>query len=404
MGRPTKIVLSYGMGADSSAILARWLLEPSSRDFDLEDLTVITAMTGNEFASTGRLVEKHIFPLLRENRVRFVQVARKSREMKGGMDAVVVLDDSRCPTKLYVDGAYKLSDEMHAAATVPQFASGKRLCSVKFKGFPLDAWIENETGGSSFRHVMGFNAEEVKRAERDTSYSTESRSSEYPLIEWGWDRAKLESYLEETFGEPWEKSCCTFCPFAGCSGGKAEHLVRLRTSAEAAADGMFMEYVSLAFNEYMALFAGGKGLIDSLKADGNTAAIKAFEKRLDGSGWHLYSVRRVMHGVGRGDRSITKISTKVFSREDAEYKLVELSDRYGLVFETDAHGIHRAYSRKRTDKEKGKTRKDANYPTAESFLVAVPTEVADKEKAVFAKRWKAIGDLDKVTTPCRAAA
>jgi hypothetical protein len=40
------VVMSYGMGADSTAILMRWLTEPASRDFDLQDLVVITAHTG----------------------------------------------------------------------------------------------------------------------------------------------------------------------------------------------------------------------------------------------------------------------------------------------------------------------------------------------------------------------
>ena len=29
------VVMSYGMGVDSTAILLRWLTDPSSRDFDL---------------------------------------------------------------------------------------------------------------------------------------------------------------------------------------------------------------------------------------------------------------------------------------------------------------------------------------------------------------------------------
>ena len=39
MGQP--VVLSYGLGVDSTAILLRWPSEPSSRDFDLVDLTVV---------------------------------------------------------------------------------------------------------------------------------------------------------------------------------------------------------------------------------------------------------------------------------------------------------------------------------------------------------------------------
>lgn len=44
------------LGVDSTAILLRWLTEPSSRDFPLHNLIVITAMTGNEWSVTGQMV------------------------------------------------------------------------------------------------------------------------------------------------------------------------------------------------------------------------------------------------------------------------------------------------------------------------------------------------------------
>ena len=40
--RRPKVVLSLGLGADSAAILIRFLTDPSSRDFALEDLVVVT--------------------------------------------------------------------------------------------------------------------------------------------------------------------------------------------------------------------------------------------------------------------------------------------------------------------------------------------------------------------------
>lgn len=36
--RHPRHVLSYGLGLDSTAVLLRWLTDPSSRDFDLSDL------------------------------------------------------------------------------------------------------------------------------------------------------------------------------------------------------------------------------------------------------------------------------------------------------------------------------------------------------------------------------
>lgn len=44
----TPVVLSYGMGVESSAVALRWIDEPACRDFPLDDLVVVTAMTGNE--------------------------------------------------------------------------------------------------------------------------------------------------------------------------------------------------------------------------------------------------------------------------------------------------------------------------------------------------------------------
>ena len=45
------------MGVDSVAILTRWIHEPACRDFDLADLVVLTAMTGDEFDATRALMD-----------------------------------------------------------------------------------------------------------------------------------------------------------------------------------------------------------------------------------------------------------------------------------------------------------------------------------------------------------
>ncbi len=112
-------VLSYGMGVESTAILLRFLEEPDTFEFDLSDLIVVVAMTGDEWEDTRIDVEQHILPRLREHNVRLVQVARAGPSQKNG---IIVLDDSRQPKKLFVEGAYKLSDELQAAGMVPAFA------------------------------------------------------------------------------------------------------------------------------------------------------------------------------------------------------------------------------------------------------------------------------------------
>src|SRR4051794_38316564 len=76
-GASVNVILNYGMGVDSSTILHLLLTDPARRDFDLPELVVISAQTGNEFPDTKGAVEKFMLPLLRKNKVRYVQVARR---------------------------------------------------------------------------------------------------------------------------------------------------------------------------------------------------------------------------------------------------------------------------------------------------------------------------------------
>jgi hypothetical protein len=70
---PRPIRFSFGMGLDLACIALRWLEEPDSRDgIDLNDVTLSVAMTGDEYDSTRRMMERHLLPRLREHKVRLV--------------------------------------------------------------------------------------------------------------------------------------------------------------------------------------------------------------------------------------------------------------------------------------------------------------------------------------------
>lgn len=75
--------------------------------------------------------------LLRRERIRFVEVARRGNLEKAG---IVVLSDSRTPTYMHMDGAHKLSDELRTAGTVTQLG-GEHRCSLKFKAFVIETWL-----------------------------------------------------------------------------------------------------------------------------------------------------------------------------------------------------------------------------------------------------------------------
>ena len=121
-------ILSYGMGVESSALILKWIEDKSLRDFELSELIIITSQVGNEYPDQKILVEQHILPQLRAHRIRYVQVARAGHLEA---DGILVLDDTREPRKVHLEGAYKLSQELRSAGTVPQFA-GAHTCSLKF--------------------------------------------------------------------------------------------------------------------------------------------------------------------------------------------------------------------------------------------------------------------------------
>ncbi|MEU1259367.1 hypothetical protein ABZ445_39415 [Streptomyces chartreusis] len=224
-GKPMT-VLSYGLGADSTLVLIEMLRDPAGYGLepDLSDLIVITATVGSEWRDTVRLVEDHIFPLLRRHRVRYIQVARCGPYEADGWE---VLADSCNPQHFIPRGRWTLMDELALNGTVVQ-AAGGNSCSLKYKGWPLDQWGLAEFPDRPFRKIVGYHAREQKRARTYDGCQQEDNlkarrticTVEYPLIEQNWDRDIVETRLFTEFGFLWPKSYCTFCVYSGsCSAG-----------------------------------------------------------------------------------------------------------------------------------------------------------------------------------------
>ena len=374
-----RVVLGWGLGVESTAILVRWILEPDSRDFDLADLVVLTALTGDEFAVTHQLVESHLLNLLRAHQIRWVQVCRAGQSESAGIS---VVDDSRAPTTSHRQGPWRLSDELVRAGTVPQFASGRRLCSIRAKGSVLDRWIASNLKGP-YRHVLGFNAAEMPRVLRDRSYSSADRHSEYPLITWGWDREACESYLEQVFGVSWHKSCCGFCPFRG--GALDEVFLDWAADPAAATDALLLERRALALNPNMTLYAGRSALEATVAHQEATAW--AFADLLEQTAHDIVEVRRIIPHTkddptkkAPGWRSVRIVSTGSLS--DCTNQLGHLARALALTVETDEFGIVRAWARRRT----------GQLPDVEQVFAVCPTGVVDKERPGFEARWAALVD------------
>lgn len=356
--------------------MLRWLEDPGSRDFDLSELAVITAMTGNEFESTRAAVEKHILPRLRRARVRFIQVARSQRKTTKAGGGVVVLDDSREPQHLYFSGLYTLGDEMMAAGTLPQLG-GIRSCSIHSKADCLDPIIARITQGERYRHVIGFEANEQSRATKDTMYNTSVRHGWYPLIEMGWDRARCQQYVTDLVGETWHKSACGFCVFAmATESGRTALVQRYRQEPEVGAYALFLEHVARCLNPRQTLIAGSSAA-DLVASAHLTEVQDRYHAMLARTSYELYEVRRLIRRAKTTGRAMPARSIGIVAHGSRRTMTDQLASMPGRR-DTEPDGIARHIVRDR-----------ANHPCAlEQFYVVAPAGVEAKARPGFESWWQ----------------
>lgn len=371
------VVMSYGMGVDSTAILLRWLTDPSSRDFDLQDLIVVTADTGGEFEQTISDVEEVVLPELRRHRVRFIQVGRSKRKTTANGDGVAVLQDSTGPTRLY-SAAYTLADEMLSAGTVPQIG-GTRMCSIHAKGNCLDPIIAAVTAGRRYRHVVGFESDEGARAVKDALFNTDRRTGWYPLRDWGWDRTRCSDFIAEITGRRWSKSACGYCPFAmRTEAGRSSVVQRWRREPEKGAQALFLEHVARSLNERQTLIEGSSAA-DLVASAGLTQVRARFDAMLDECEHAVYEVRRLTRrsssrAQGRG---ITARSVRAVARGSRRQMDEELGSHAGER-QIGADGIVRQVLRERGDQ----------LPALQHFFVVCPAVVDSKQRPGFEAWWQ----------------
>ncbi|MGI5201580.1 hypothetical protein ACQEU6_08370 [Spirillospora sp. CA-108201] len=389
-------VINYGLGVDSTAILLRLCevldeLAAGTRQsltgpacdgeaspvlpegLAVERLVIVTAMTGSEWPIHRRLVEQHVLPRLAQHGIRYVQVARTGPRKGHG---ITVLDDSRTPSRLHMDGTYRLYEEMVTAGTIPQLG-GARKCSQKAKGVPADEAIALVTGGKPYRQIMGYEVSESTRCAKDTAANSPLRTGVYPLVTWGWTREMCELYIHERTGEWWPKSACTFCVYALANReGRARVLGGFAADPALAWEPLLMETVAEALNPSQTLMAD-RSLYDLMAATpGQETALRLFEERAQAEPWAVVDVRRAISGPGRGARAITVLGEG--TRADCLLALEAAACRAGQ--EVEVKGRHpRLWLRRRAD---------GVFPTAEHLVVVAPATVQDKVGPQFPKAWE----------------
>ncbi|MDA3644353.1 hypothetical protein LZ318_30925 [Saccharopolyspora indica] len=379
----TPVCWSYGMGAESTAGVVRTLLDPGFRPpellEDLSNLIVMTAQTGDEWSSTADLVERHVLPLLRQYRVRMVEVARAGPAQR---DGIVVLQDTRTPQRMHADpvehGFFALSDEHRGNGVLPQLG-GSRKCSSKAKGGPLDVWRAREVGSRPYVHAVGFSATEGNRIVGDAAVTLGGqRRAIYPIHAAGLSREDCRDYLHELFGVWWPKSCCRQCPFSGGKTGWPEQLARFQALPAEAAPHLADEYVTVALNKRSGLFGPGGTLREKLELGQATAVLALAEEAIAAADWALYRVRRCYSAPAAAWRAVEVVHRG--DRLSATLLLAELADRLGRRPGLRHEGGHtRLWLAERHGDR---------YPQVEEFYVAAPAQVHDKAREGFDTRWR----------------
>ncbi|MBF6333484.1 hypothetical protein IU452_33845 [Nocardia transvalensis] len=371
------MVIGWGLGVDSTAMLLYLINNPQARDWKLEELAVVTAMVGDEWDQTGVDATEVVLPILREHRIRLIQVGRTRRRVSRSGLGVVVFDDSRCPSVLHMDGDYRLSDELLAAGTIPQ-TGGARLCSVHAKGDCLDPVIAAITQGRPYRHQLGFEVTEQARALKDSRYNTATRTGEYPLIAWEWTRAAASDYLLKIVGRQWHKSACVYCPYALSSvAGRRDTLARYGAHPAAGARTLWLEHVALALNPRQGLIAGRRA-IDLVTDLGMTEVLAHFHTALETAMYAVYEVRRVTIPAKKpGAKSQRWRSIRILAQGSRAAMLARLVHQPGRAV-VGEDGILRKMIRDGTDPA------DAY---AEHFWVAAPAGVDAKARPGFERWW-----------------
>lgn len=372
--QPGPVILSLGLGVESSAILARYVLEgPEACGFDLTNGFVFTAVVGDEFPDTHDTIERALLPLMRRAGVRWIQASRRSSRQADGIE---ILHDSRDPHRSIRHGRWRLSTDLTTSGVIVA-TSGNRTCSQKAKGW-VAAQVSDQILGPTTAHtvLLGFNRDETTRAARAQRFDTPTRRTRFPLLEWGWTREDCERYLLQHTGHRFRRSACVACPY-GLTNRAAlpATLARMNSQPQAAVTALLLEQRAVAINPRQGLIAGRRLLTAAreLPAD---ALLACYQQRLERDPWALYEVRRIWYPA-RGDRARPLVARSVTVRQTGPQK--ELSAAlatHGNVEHQDE--IPRVWLQRRAP---------GGGPGREHFLTVALAGATDKEPARFQQLW-----------------
>lgn len=219
-GKGWPLTVACGLGVDSIAILVGLVQEHKKRPRGGWRPEAITfADTGGEHPETYAMLAI-LNGYLKKNGFPPVTVVVWSTEML----------PASYGTKASWGTGITLEINVLNAHTVPSISTGGHNCSDKFKIQPQGRWIsrafkDHFDAGLKVVRAIGYDATEEKRLISGGTYSASKEAENkkfegwYPLIDWGWDRARCIAEIAVAFGSKskpaWNlvprKSSCFFC-------------------------------------------------------------------------------------------------------------------------------------------------------------------------------------------------
>lgn len=201
------VVVAYGMGVDSTAMLIGWHARGLQRPN-----AILFADTGSEKPETYAYL-----PIINEWLARV------------GYPLVTVLKRNSPRA-----GDTSLHGECHRKSVLPSLAYGGHSCSLKWKVDPQWAWCRQRYGwnqprrkkgettkppgtwahGPFITKLIGYDAgaADARRVKNAVGMWPPGHRYIYPLVEWGWDRRRCEREIVAAGLPVPVKSACFMCP------------------------------------------------------------------------------------------------------------------------------------------------------------------------------------------------
>lgn len=189
------VVLAYGVGVDSTALLVELVDRGQPPDL------ILTADTGVEKPATYAYLDV-IGPWIAAHGIRHEVVRYQPKRFK------------------HWPPYYSLLEMCLTNATLPSKSMGGSSCSLKYKKAPQDAFlstwqpaIDAWARGQRVVRLIGYDAgpRDTMRANHALSINDPLYDCQYPLRDWGWDRETCARRIEAEGLPVPPKSACWLC-------------------------------------------------------------------------------------------------------------------------------------------------------------------------------------------------